>query len=120
LIILAISLCLIPTRLSTELQAPLLNFIKPAAVILKKGVLLSSRQLSKPGRFNPRQGREKNAELNYALGLARVGGFHMQGISGRSHSRLLQALNNAADGSLQLALRVKIDEKKRFPSFFSI
>jgi hypothetical protein len=36
----------------------------------------------------------------------------MQGISGRSHSRLLQALNNAADGSLQLAQRVEIDEKK--------
>jgi|GEM_PF-3537701 len=36
----------------------------------------------------------------------------MQGISGRSHSLLLQALNNAADGSLRLARRVKIDEKK--------
>jgi hypothetical protein len=35
----------------------------------------------------------------------------MQGTSGRSHSLLLQALNNAADGSLRLALRVKIDEK---------
>jgi hypothetical protein len=32
------------------------------------------------------------------LNFARVGGFHMQGISGRSHSLLLQALNNAADG----------------------
>jgi len=41
----------------------------------------------------------------------------MQGISGRSHSLLLQALNNAADGSLRLALWVKIDEKKRFASF---
>ena len=36
----------------------------------------------------------------------------MQGISGRSHSRLLQALNNAADGRLRLDRRVKIDEKK--------
>jgi len=35
----------------------------------------------------------------------------MQGISGRSHSLLLQALNNVADGSLRLALRVKINEK---------
>ena len=35
----------------------------------------------------------------------------MQGISGRSHSMLLQALNNAADGSLRLALWVKINEK---------
>ena len=35
----------------------------------------------------------------------------MQGISGRSHSLLLQALNNAADGSLRLALRVRINEK---------
>ena len=36
----------------------------------------------------------------------------MQGTSGRSHSLLLQALNNAADGSLRLALWVKISEKK--------
>jgi hypothetical protein len=35
----------------------------------------------------------------------------MQGTSGRSHSLLLQALNKAADGSLRLALRVKINEK---------
>jgi hypothetical protein len=35
----------------------------------------------------------------------------MQGISGRSHSLLLQALNNVADGSLRLARRVKINEK---------
>ena len=35
----------------------------------------------------------------------------MQGTSGRSHSLLLQALNNVADGSLRLALRVKINEK---------
>ena len=36
----------------------------------------------------------------------------MQGISGNSHSLLLQPLNNAADGSLRLARRGKIDEKK--------
>ena len=48
----------------------------------------------------------------YCQNFARVGGFHMQGISGRSHSLLLQALNNAADGCLRLALRVKINEKK--------
>lgn len=41
----------------------------------------------------------------------------MQGISGRSHSLLLQALNNAADGSLRLALRVKINEKKAIIHF---
>ena len=41
----------------------------------------------------------------------------MQGISGRSHSLLLQALNNTAEGSLRLAQRVKIDEKKRSSSF---
>ena len=35
----------------------------------------------------------------------------MQGILGHSHSLLLQALNNVADGSLRLALRVKINEK---------
>jgi len=42
----------------------------------------------------------------------------MQGISGRSHSLLLQVLNNAAEGSLRLARRVKIDERKRSSSFF--
>ena len=37
----------------------------------------------------------------------------MQGTSGRRHSLLLlQALSNAADGSLRLALWVKINEKK--------
>ncbi len=36
----------------------------------------------------------------------------MQGILGRSHSALLQALSNTADGSLQLARRVKINEIK--------
>ena len=35
----------------------------------------------------------------------------MQGTSGRSHSLLLQVLNNVADGSLRLAPRVKINEK---------
>ena len=35
----------------------------------------------------------------------------MQGISGRSHSLLLLALNNVADESLRLALQVKINEK---------
>ena len=53
----------------------------------------------------------------YYLNFARVGGSHMQGISGRSHSPLLQALNNAADGGLQLARRVKIDEKKDLRPF---
>ena len=45
------------------------------------------------------------------LDFARVGGFHMQGTSGRSDSELCFALNNAAYGSLRLARRVKIDEK---------
>ena len=35
----------------------------------------------------------------------------MLGISVRDDSELCLALNNAADGSLRLALRVKIDEK---------
>ncbi len=35
----------------------------------------------------------------------------MQGIQGRSRSRLLQALDNAANGRLALARRVKIFEK---------
>jgi hypothetical protein len=47
----------------------------------------------------------------YSLNFARVGGFHRQGILGRSHSKLLQARNNAAYGSLRLALWVKKDEK---------
>ena len=42
----------------------------------------------------------------------------MQGISGCSRSLLLQALNNAADGSLRLALRVEIHEKNRLHSFY--
>jgi len=54
----------------------------------------------------------------FNLDFARVGGSHMQGISGRSHSfLLLQALNNAADGSLRLARRVKMDEKKDLHPF---
>ncbi len=36
----------------------------------------------------------------------------MQGTQVRSHSELLRALNNTAYESLQLALWVKIDEKK--------
>jgi hypothetical protein len=36
----------------------------------------------------------------------------MQGTSGRSHSVLLRVFNNAADGSLRLARRVKINEIK--------
>jgi len=48
----------------------------------------------------------------YYLNFARVGGFHMQGTSGRSDSELCFALNNAADGSLRRARRVKSDEIK--------
>jgi len=40
----------------------------------------------------------------------------MQGIYGRCHSKLLQALNNAADGSLRLARRVKSNKIKWFSS----
>jgi hypothetical protein len=36
----------------------------------------------------------------------------MQGTSGRGYSVLCLALNNAEDGSLRLARRVKSDEKK--------
>jgi len=53
-----------------------------------------------------------NPVNDYYLNLARVGGFHLQGMEGRSHSVLLQALANAADVSLRLARRVKIIEKK--------
>jgi hypothetical protein len=52
------------------------------------------------------------------LNLARVGGFHLQGMEGRSHSELLQALANAADGSLRLARRVKIKRKNDFQRFY--
>jgi hypothetical protein len=38
----------------------------------------------------------------------------MQGTLGRSYSELCFALNNTADGSLRLALRVEIIEIKRF------
>jgi hypothetical protein len=37
----------------------------------------------------------------------------MQGTSGRGYSILCLALNNAEDGSLRLALWLKIDEKKK-------
>jgi len=43
--------------------------------------------------------------------ISRVRGVHLQGIQGRSRSRLLQALDNAANGRLGLARRVKIFEK---------
>jgi len=36
----------------------------------------------------------------------------MQGIKGAAIVVLLQSLNNAADGSLRLARRVKINEKR--------
>ena len=44
----------------------------------------------------------------------------MQGTSGRGYSELCFGLNNAADGSLRLARRVKSDEIKRSSSFISI
>ena len=37
----------------------------------------------------------------------------MQGIEWRSHSELLRAIHNVADGSFRLALWVKIDEKNK-------
>ena len=43
--------------------------------------------------------------------ISRVRGVHLQGIQGCSRSRLLQALDNAANGRLELARRVKIFEK---------
>jgi hypothetical protein len=45
------------------------------------------------------------------LKLARVEGFHLQGMEGCNHSELLQTLANAADGSFRLARRVKIKEE---------
>jgi hypothetical protein len=43
--------------------------------------------------------------------VSRVRGVHLQGIQGRSRSRLLQALDNEANGRLGLARRVKNFEK---------
>ncbi len=43
--------------------------------------------------------------------ISRVRGVHLQGIQGHSRSRLLQALDNAANGRLALARRVKNFEK---------
>ena len=43
--------------------------------------------------------------------ISRVRGVHLQGIQGRSRSRLLQVLDNEANGRLGLARRVKIFEK---------
>jgi len=43
--------------------------------------------------------------------ISRVRGAHLQGIQGRSRSKLLQALDNAANGRLVHARRVKIFEK---------
>ena len=37
------------------------------------------------------------------LNFAQIGGFHMQGTSGRGYSVLCLDLNNAADGSLRFA-----------------
>jgi hypothetical protein len=43
--------------------------------------------------------------------VSRVRGVHLHGIHGRSHSKLLQAFDNAANGRFELARRVKIFEK---------
>ena len=44
-------------------------------------------------------------------------GVHLQGIQGRSRSRLLQALDNEANGYLGLARRVKNFEKLNKKTF---
>jgi len=49
--------------------------------------------------------------------IARVRVVHLQGIQGCSRSRLLQALDNAANGRLGHAHRVKIFEKLNKKSF---
>jgi len=46
-----------------------------------------------------------------SLDISRVRDVHLQGIQGGSRSRLLQSLDNAANGRLELALRVKIFKK---------
>jgi len=46
-----------------------------------------------------------------------VRGVHLQDIQGRSRSRLLQALDNAANGRLGHARRVKIVEKLNYKIF---
>ena len=43
--------------------------------------------------------------------ISRIRGVHLQGIQGRSRSRLLQAIDNAANARLGHARRVKIFEK---------
>lgn len=53
-----------------------------------------------------------HARHGLCLSLAQVGGFHLQGTSGRGNSELCLALNNAADGSHRLAHRVKINKMK--------
>jgi hypothetical protein len=70
------------------------------------------KKLSKGSCFRLDRIQKATSISIYHLNLARVGGFHLQGMEGRSHSELLQALANAADGSLRLARRVKIKEKK--------
>jgi hypothetical protein len=52
------------------------------------------------------------------MNLARIGGFHLQGMEGRSHSELLELLANAADGSLRFARRMKIKGENHFQRFY--
>ena len=49
--------------------------------------------------------------------ISRVRGVHLQGIQGRSRSRLLQVLDNAANERLGHARRVKIFEKLNLKIF---
>ena len=49
--------------------------------------------------------------------ISRVRGVHLQGIQGHSRSRLLQALDNAANERIVLDLRVKNFEKLKKKTF---
>jgi len=53
-----------------------------------------------------------------SLDISRVRDVHLQGIQGYSRSRLLQNLDNEENGRLELARRVKIDEKRKLYDIF--
>jgi len=55
--------------------------------------------------------------LNLIPDISRARDAHLQGIQGRSRSKLLQVLDNAANGRLGHARRVKIFEKLNYKIF---
>ena len=67
---------------------------------MSKGIEAKQQNLQLLSLRIPYHELQSLLQTNYYLNFARVRGFHMQ------------ALNNAADGSLRLARRVKSDEIK--------